>query len=128
LIGVGCLAVPVKFVAPGLKAGEALDVGRHTFAAFNKLEWLCAVVLLAICAGWRVLLLHPDICMQTGQRPVPPDRDWGCLPPCVCLDWTIVILQVQPLLAKISIESIFRVGEHDGDPLELTRPERSATF
>jgi hypothetical protein len=64
LIGVGCLAAPVKFLAPGLKAGEALDVGRRTFAAFNKLEWLYAVVLLAICAEMERVAAAPGRCMQ----------------------------------------------------------------
>lgn len=59
LIGVAFLATPVKFLAPCLTMAVAFDVGRYTFAAFNKVEWLCAVALLAICAEMARLLL-PD--------------------------------------------------------------------
>ena len=51
LLGVSGLATPVKFMAPSLSLPAALDVGRHTFAAFNRVEWLLAVVLLL--ALWR---------------------------------------------------------------------------
>ena len=33
-------------MAPSLSLPAALDVGRHTFAPFNKMEWLLAAVLL----------------------------------------------------------------------------------
>lgn len=51
LLGVSGLATPVKFMAPSLSLPAALDVGRHTFAAFNRVEWLLAIVLLL--ALWR---------------------------------------------------------------------------
>lgn len=46
LVGVSFLATPVKFLAPSLTLAVALDVGRHTFAVFNRLEWLLSVLLL----------------------------------------------------------------------------------
>lgn len=51
LLGVSGLATPVKFMAPSLSLPAALDVGRHTFAAFNRVEWLLAIVMLL--ALWR---------------------------------------------------------------------------
>lgn len=48
IAGVSFLATPVKFMAPSLSLPVALDVGRHTFAAFNKTEWVIALALL----GW----------------------------------------------------------------------------
>ncbi len=54
LLGVSFLATPAKFLAPSLTLPVALDVGRHTFAAFNKAEWvLAAALLLAFAAGAR---------------------------------------------------------------------------
>lgn len=50
LIGVSFLATPAKFLAPSLSLPVALDVGRHTFAVFNKVEWLIALVLLGTLA------------------------------------------------------------------------------
>lgn len=47
LVGVSFLATPAKFLAPSLSLPVALDVGRQTFAIFNKAEWLLAVALLA---------------------------------------------------------------------------------
>eukprot|EP01042_Synura_sphagnicola_P024805 gene24805-31780_t len=61
LLGVSGLATPVKFMAPSLSLPAALDVGRHTFAAFNRVEWLLAALLpLALwksragCASWAI--------------------------------------------------------------------------
>lgn len=53
LLGVSFLATPVKFLAPSLALPVALDVGRHTFAVYNKAEWVLALVLLALMAGSR---------------------------------------------------------------------------
>ena len=44
LLGVSFLATPAKFLAPSLTLPVALDVGRQTFAIFNKVEWLYIVV------------------------------------------------------------------------------------
>jgi di/tricarboxylate transporter len=48
LLGVSFLATPAKFLAPSLPLPVALDVGRHTFAIFNKVEWVLAVMLLLL--------------------------------------------------------------------------------
>lgn len=57
LMGVSFLATPVKFMAPSLTLPVALDVGRHTFAVFNKAEWLlCVLLLAAVLAGGRTWL------------------------------------------------------------------------
>ena len=50
-VGVSFLATPAKFLAPSLSLPVALDVGRHTFAVFNKVEWLLAAALL-LAAAW----------------------------------------------------------------------------
>jgi len=46
LLGVSFLATPAKFLAPSLTLPVALDVGRHTFALFNKIEWILSIGLL----------------------------------------------------------------------------------
>lgn len=48
LIGVSFLATPAKFLASGLSLAVALDVGRHTFAIFSKLECLLCLALVAL--------------------------------------------------------------------------------
>jgi len=54
LLGVSFLATPVKFLAPSLSLPVALDVGRHTFAIFSKVEWLLsAALLVVVLAGDR---------------------------------------------------------------------------
>jgi hypothetical protein len=50
LLGVSFLATPVKFLAPSLTLPVALDVGRQTFTAFNRVEIVLAVALLACAA------------------------------------------------------------------------------
>lgn len=45
LVGVSFLATPVKFQAPSLDLPVALDVGRVTFALFNRVEWAMALIL-----------------------------------------------------------------------------------
>jgi hypothetical protein len=57
LIGVAFLATPAKFLAPSLSLPVALDVGRHTFYVFNKVEWvLVAVLLLMLLSGGSIWL------------------------------------------------------------------------
>lgn len=54
LIGVSFLATPIKFAAPSLDLPVALDVGRHTFALFNRIEiGLGLALLFATIAGLR---------------------------------------------------------------------------
>ena len=56
LVGVSFVATPAKFLAPSLSLPVALDVGRHTFAIFNRIEWVflvaLAVLVLAGARGW----------------------------------------------------------------------------
>jgi hypothetical protein len=53
LLGVSFLATPVKFQAHSLELAVALEVGRQTFQAFNRIELVLTVVLVA--AGVVVL-------------------------------------------------------------------------
>jgi len=46
VLGVSGLATPIKFQAVSLTLPVALDVGQTTFAAFNKMEWLLAALLV----------------------------------------------------------------------------------
>jgi len=48
VLGVSFLATPAKFLAPSLSLPAALDVGRHTFLAFGRVE-----VVLAALVGLR---------------------------------------------------------------------------
>lgn len=48
LLGVSFIAAPAKFWAPSLTLPVALDVGRHTFQFFNKLEVVALVILLIV--------------------------------------------------------------------------------
>ena len=55
LIGVSFIATPVK------TRPVALDVGRVTFQLLSRIEWMFAVLLVALCAGtdrvnWRLSL------------------------------------------------------------------------
>ena len=59
LIGVSLIATPVKFTAPSLEFGPALDVGRVTFTFFSRVEWgaaaaLVLAILLARFPAWAV--------------------------------------------------------------------------
>ena len=47
-LGVAFLATPAKFLAPSLSLPVALDVGRHTFAVYDRLE-------LTLLAAWLTL-------------------------------------------------------------------------
>jgi len=46
VLGVSFLATPIKFTAASLTMPVALDVGRATFHAFGKAEWLLSLALL----------------------------------------------------------------------------------
>jgi len=45
VLGVSFLATPVKFLAPSLSLPIALDVGRHTFRTFGRLEMALSALL-----------------------------------------------------------------------------------
>ncbi len=51
LLGVSFLATPAKFLAPSLTLPVALDVGRQTFAVFNKIEWIYIVICALLAAA-----------------------------------------------------------------------------
>ncbi len=46
VLGVAFVATPVKFTAPSLDLPTALQVGRVTFRALARIEWLLAVALV----------------------------------------------------------------------------------
>ncbi len=48
LVGVSFIATPAKFLAPSLSLPVALDVGRHTFAVFNRTEWILSATLCGL--------------------------------------------------------------------------------
>lgn len=52
VLGVSFLEAPVKFRAPSLTLAVALDVGRHVFGAFNRVElaWGLAAIALGLTA------------------------------------------------------------------------------
>lgn len=56
LLGVSFLATPVKFQAPSLDLGVALEVGRVTFALFSKVEMGLCVALIAC-----LIILKPGV-------------------------------------------------------------------
>ena len=60
VLGVSFLATPVKFRAKSLTRPVALDVGRTTFHAFGKLEWLLSVALVVITVAVRDSLKPVD--------------------------------------------------------------------
>jgi hypothetical protein len=58
LVGVSFLATSAKFLAPSLTLPVALDVGRHTFAVFNQVEWaFAAISLLLFVVGGRAWMI-----------------------------------------------------------------------
>lgn len=46
--GISFLEAPVKFTAPSLTRSVGLDVGRHVFAALNKVELMFAALALGL--------------------------------------------------------------------------------
>ena len=53
VLGVSFLATPIKFRAKSLTRPVALDVGRTTFHAFGKLEWVLSLTLVVITVQVR---------------------------------------------------------------------------
>lgn len=64
VLGVSFLATPAKFLAPSLPLPVALDVGRHTFRVFGRVE-LALAAALGLCAAAparrRLLALAPGL-------------------------------------------------------------------
>ena len=50
ILGISFLEAPVKFMAPSVTLEIGLDIGRHVFGVFNKVECALALVL-AILVG-----------------------------------------------------------------------------
>ncbi len=48
LLGISFLEAPVKFTAPSLTLPVGLDVGRHVFQAFNKVEIVFGTLLFIL--------------------------------------------------------------------------------
>lgn len=48
LLGISFLEAPVKFTAPSLTLSVGLDVGRHVFQAFNKVEIMFGTLALIL--------------------------------------------------------------------------------
>lgn len=62
VIGVSFLATPIKFRAKSLTLPVALDVGRATFHAFGKVEWLLSMVLVL-----SMLSQRGDVAVRTSD-------------------------------------------------------------
>jgi hypothetical protein len=60
VLGVSFLATPIKFRAESLTLPVALDVGRTTFHAFGKAEWVLSLVLVALAVRSRTELQPVD--------------------------------------------------------------------
>jgi hypothetical protein len=48
VLGISFLETPVKFTAPSLTLPVGLDVGRHVFGVFNKVEVAAALLALGL--------------------------------------------------------------------------------
>ena len=123
LAGVSLLATPVKFTAPSLDLTVALDVGRVTFAALNRVEIVLAALLILIVvvrarAAWNVagaliiaalvgaqaLWLLPGLDARVGiimEGGTPPDSP---------LHWLYIAVDgVKPvLLAALGVANLMR--------------------
>lgn len=60
LVGVSFIATPAKFLAPSLSLPVALEVGRHTFATFTKVEAAAALA----CFGLTLLMSTRRVAMS----------------------------------------------------------------
>lgn len=73
LLGVSFITTPAKFMAETLTLAVAMDVGRVTFALFNKIEWIFFAALSActvysfssISSRFCLLALFAILCVQT---------------------------------------------------------------
>ncbi len=54
IIGVSFVATPAKFLTPTLGLPIAVDVGRHVFGVFNKVEVFCGIASFIL-----VLIIRP---------------------------------------------------------------------
>ncbi len=56
ILGISFLEAPVKFTAPSVTLPVGLDIGRHVFAVFNRVEIVWALATLAL-----VLIARPGL-------------------------------------------------------------------
>lgn len=56
IAGISFLEAPVKFTAPSLTLPVGLDVGRHVFQAFNKVEIVFGTILLILIFAGHLAL------------------------------------------------------------------------
>lgn len=61
LLGISFLEAPVKFTAPSLTLSVGLDVGRHVFQAFNKVEIVFGTLALILLFRSELTLLSKSI-------------------------------------------------------------------
>lgn len=64
VVGISFVATPVKFTADSLTRPVALDVGRATFHALNRIEWALALIVVVLL--WRAA-------GRTSRAPTRPD-------------------------------------------------------
>ena len=100
VLGISFLETPVKFTAPTVTLAIGLDVGRHVFGAFNKVEtglallavallfrarptrtlWLPLGMVLSIVllqSAWLLPLLDARVSLIIkGQTPPPAPYHW----------------------------------------------------
>ncbi len=60
ILGVSFLATPIKFRAQSLTLPVALDVGRTTFHAFGRVEWVLSFLLAVLAIRARTRLEPVD--------------------------------------------------------------------
>ncbi len=53
VLGISFLETPVKFTAPSVTLPIGLDVGRHVFGVFNKVEIAAALLICGLLIGMR---------------------------------------------------------------------------
>lgn len=115
LLGVSFLATPVKFLAPSLSLAVALDVGRHTFAVFNKVEWLLSVIALLLLFGVRsrfsalmIIVICVVVAAETLWLLPELDRRVGLIiagqqPPASTRHSLYIVLEIAKLIALIMV-------------------------
>lgn len=67
VLGISFLEAPVKFTAPSVTRAIGLDVGRHVFAALNKVEvGLGVLVLILLFTGWPESVMRWTLAVVVG--------------------------------------------------------------
>jgi hypothetical protein len=56
IAGISFLEAPVKFTAPSLTLAIGLDVGRHVFSAFNKVEIILCTLMIVLVFKAKLIL------------------------------------------------------------------------